>query len=103
ALTLNALAFLQNLRRQGTLPGFDKDEPLWMDRGERGELPFAFPPKEKPSGYPATRWFFFYKPNRDDFVYQYIVRKNTLQDNWHLVKAWRSDQGGKGEAEYYQQ
>jgi hypothetical protein len=99
-LTLEALVFLEDLRSHGALPGFDNSETIWMDRGERGELPFARPKTENPDGYPATRWFYFYKPKEGRWVYQYIARKNAPEMNWQLIRAWRSGAEGKSDQEF---
>ena len=87
-LTLQALAFLKDLKQKGQLPGFSKKEQLWILKGEGGRLPFDSGKKFTSDIYPVVRAIFFQK-QADPCTYYYVVERGSADKEWRLRKAFR--------------
>lgn len=92
ALTQEAISHLYQLRAQGRLPGFEKNQrpivllPLWLTNAE---------------SYPVTRELDVQKTNvAGPYPYHYTVIKTSATNGWQLQKAWRTDQNGKIAEQY---
>jgi RNA polymerase sigma factor (sigma-70 family) len=99
ALTLDAVTFLTNLKRQGRLPGFPTNEHattqmmiqnLYQDRNGVWQFNHA-----DTDTYPASRTLHASKNNDGHFVYYYTVVKASETDVWQLKQAWLTDTNGQ--------
>jgi len=93
ALTLEGWQFLENLRKKGRLPGFQKSERLCRYQGEFGNLSYQIPRDVDPASYPTWREFHFHKANSDPGIYRYLIVRAAKDAGWKLRKAWRSVYG----------
>jgi hypothetical protein len=93
ALTLEGWQFLENLRKRGRLPGFQKSERLCRYQGEFGNLSYQIPRNVDPANYPAWREFHFHKASSDPSIYRYLIVRAAKEGGWKLRKAWRSANG----------
>ena len=83
---MEANKFVSNLKEQGQLPGWSKDE--------YGEVAFPWPFNETaPEIYPISRTFIATKKNNVS-KYHYIVVRASKDGAWKLQRAWRTDAGG---------
>ena len=102
ALTLEALSFLQNLRKQGPLPGFVAGEKVGtMDQNfiqdSQGGWHWT---NTSEDSYPVSRTFVARKSGAGPFDHFYTLVKLSPAASWHLQKAWRGDESGKVAEEY---
>jgi|GEM_PF-696961 len=76
--------FLHDLKENGQLPGFSKD-----DRGTTAT------PEPNPNSVT-----FNYGKSGDSSIYHYTVGRESKESPWKLQKAWRADQNGRTIEEY---
>jgi hypothetical protein len=95
SLTLEGSKFLEGLRNKGQLPGFSKGERVWRYQGQKGLMPYRLPKAADPAGYPADRYFYFYKTTDDPSIYQYLVERASSGSPWKLLRAWRTAPDGR--------
>ena len=96
SLTLQGAKFLEGLRNKGQLPGFSRRERIWMYQGQKGQMPYRLTKKGvDPAGYPAVRYFCFYKTTDDPSAYQYVIERASGDSPWTLRKAWRTAHDGQ--------
>jgi len=92
ASSMEANKFVSNLKEQGQLPGWLKDE--------RGEVAFSWSFNEAaPESYPISRTFIATRKS-DAFKYHYVVVKASRDGAWKLQRAWRTDTSGRILEEY---
>ena len=91
ASTMEADKFLSNLKGQGQLPG-------WL-RDERGQVSVWTPNEHSSKTHPISRTFVATKKN-DIFKYHYLVVQVSEDSAWKLQKAWQTDQNGHTTEEY---
>lgn len=90
---LDAGEFLKNLKKNGQLPGWRKDEtgeeaigfdPDWALELQRGA---------KPEDYPLARTVMLFKKG-DPSSYNYTVIKTAYDAPWQLQRAWKAAPNG---------
>lgn len=86
ALSKNASEFLGRLKKQGRLPGFQKEERAWI----------LLWPATNTEHYPVILTLSARNKNvAGPFPYHYTVVKESETNDWQLQKAWRTDANGK--------
>jgi hypothetical protein len=97
ALWLAANQFLETLKHQGRLPGWNQSDRgyIWFDLAAMLDLQQEI----RQETYPATRTLLVHKTG-SPAGYHYVVRRNSRDSAWTLQRAWRTDAGGKFVEEY---
>jgi len=103
-LTMEVVAFLSQLKPQGRLPGFQKNEQattqmmiqnLSQDSNGIWQISNA-----NVDTYPVSRTVKASKNNDGHFVYYYTAVKSAATNGWQLQKAWRTDTNGQVAEEF---
>jgi hypothetical protein len=93
-LTQDGAAFLGQLRSQGELPGFSKEESQEQGFG----LPEA---GYSETSYPVSRTFSLEKYGKPyPYVFHYLIVRKSEEDAWVLQRAWRTYTDGYIAQEY---
>jgi hypothetical protein len=79
-----AMEFLHNLKEEGRLPGWSKEE--------KGQM--AYPEVYSSSGT------FNIRKNGSSSIFHYQVTRASKDSPWKLRKAWRTDKNGHTTEEY---
>ena len=82
----SAVAFLKNLKQRGQLPGWSRDEHGTPKRVKPDAAANTVEVEAVKQGEPA--------------IYHYRVRRASANDEWHLIKAWRTDAKGRVVEDY---
>jgi RNA polymerase sigma factor (sigma-70 family) len=103
-LTMEAVAFLSQLKPQGRLPGFQKNEQATtqmmiqnLSQDSNGVWQLS---NTNMDTYPVSRTVKASKNNDGHFVYYYTAVKSAATNGWQLQKAWRTDANGQVAEEF---
>jgi len=92
-LFLDAGEFLQNVKRQGQLPGWLKNDTgeakIWLDP----DVAFEWEHTIQPGDYPLTQTLTVFKKG-DTAMYSYTVVKPSPDAPWQLQRAWKAAPNG---------
>ncbi len=94
SLTYRAAKFLEDLKKQGQLPGWLKNERGWLKEDGAGEISFGMPAESDADIYNFKKTFIVEKTG-DQSEYFYTVVRASKANDWKLEKSWRINSDGK--------
>lgn len=98
-LVIEASKFLQTLKKQGQLPGWNKDETGWVTPEPQAPV-FELTAEGKPEIYPFTLTVTRTDKKSKSLGYHYTAARADPDAPWQLKRAWRTNPAGQMVEEY---